>query len=78
MFTESSGYVSASRSILKGELTVGAFMAIGFTMLRRYQHRITVQADSMVTCSEIFIIACCKLLASIIMGCRSFVRNGRW
>jgi|GEM_PF-3058053 len=69
MFTENSGYVSASCPILKGELTVGAFMTIGLAILRRYQHRITVQADSMVTCSEIFIIAYCKLLTSIIMDC---------
>ena len=68
MFTEISGYVSASRPILKGELTVGAFMTIDLAILRRYQHRITVQADLIVTCIEIFIIACCKLLASIILS----------
>ena len=60
----------------KKVLTAGVFMAIGLTMFRRYQHRITVQADSIVTCIEIFINACCKLLAYKIMNCRSFFGHG--
>ena len=69
MFTGNSGYISTSHLILEGELAAGTFMVIGLTMCCRYQHRITVKADAMVTYIEIFNIACCKLFASKIMDC---------